>query len=187
MMKPVFCFEPQRGFSLLEALITIVILSFGLLGQAGLQAKIQVSETESYQRAQAILLVQDMANRISASRANAASYLTNGTPLGTNDNQPANCSSLTGAALDQCEWSNQLKGAAEKQAVSGTALGAMSGARGCVEQVGTNPSVYRISVAWQGMSMLKAPSFSCGQNLYGDDRYRHAVATLVPVADLKAK
>ena len=40
-----------RGATLLEVLITIVILAFGLLGLVGLEAKMQTSEVESYQRA----------------------------------------------------------------------------------------------------------------------------------------
>lgn len=175
----------QPGFSLLEALVTIVILAFGLLGLAGMQVKTQASETESFQRAQAILLVEDMANRIGANRANAASYLTGTTPLGTGDSsQPTDCTTLTGAARDSCDWSYELKGAAEKQ--SGSAIGAMTGARGCIVQTGTNPSVYMITVAWQGMTQLSAPSLACGKNLYGSDGYRRAIANQVTIANLSA-
>lgn len=175
----------QSGFTLLEALITIVILAFGLMGLAGLQAKIQVSETESFQRAQAMLLLEDMANRVSANRTNAASYVTT-TPLGTGDAQPSACGTLTGVARDQCEWSLELKGAGEKQAGTSASIGAMTGARGCVELAGANPPVYRITVVWQGMSQLAAPSLTCGQNLYGGEGYRRAIASLVPVASLTA-
>ena len=45
----------QRGVSLVEVLITLLILAFGLLGVAGLQAKMSLAEMESYQRSQAIL------------------------------------------------------------------------------------------------------------------------------------
>src|SRR5438094_7630702 len=38
----------ERGVSLLEALITIVILAFGILGLANLHAKLQTVEVESY-------------------------------------------------------------------------------------------------------------------------------------------
>lgn len=178
----------QPGFSLLEVLVTLVILAFGLLGLAGLQAHVQVSETESFQRAQAVLLVQDMANRLSANRSNAASYLTTGgTPIGTGDSQPTDCSALTGVALDQCEWSNELKGAAENKTAAGqsTSLGAMKDARGCIDLVaGGSPStpVYLVSVAWQGMAEFQASTLACGANLYGADGYRRAMAISVPVA-----
>lgn len=177
----------QFGFSMLEVLITIVILAFGLLGLGGLQARIQTTETEAFQRSQAILLLQDMTNRISANRVNAASYLTNGTPLGStgtsSDSLVTDCSALTGFAKDKCEWGNELKGAAEQK--SGNA-GAMTGARGCIDQLGTNPPVYRITVAWQGLTLLSAPSLTCGQNSYGSDGYRRAIANQLPIANLCA-
>ena len=57
----------QRGFALLEALLTIVILAFGLLGLLGMQSRMGGAGVEAYQRAQATLLVSDMADKMSAS------------------------------------------------------------------------------------------------------------------------
>ncbi len=173
----------QGGFMLLEVLISIIILAFGLLGLAGLQLKVQSSETESYQRAQAILLTQEMANMLSANRTNAASYVTS-TPLGTGDGEPSSCSALTGVQLDQCTWSKQLKGASEVNA--GTNVGAMTNAVGCIESLGGSPSVYRVTVAWQGTTQLSAPALACGQNLFGNDGYRRAISSLITIASLTA-
>lgn len=173
--------KAQSGFTLIEALVTIVILAFGLVGLVGMQAKIQVAQTESYQRAQAILLLQDMSNRISANRPNAAQYIVNA-PLGTGDSQPSSCSGLAGVQLDLCEWSQALKGAGEKQSAS--SVGAMIGARGCVDQISANPPVYRVTVAWQGLSALKAPNVGCAQNLYGSDALRRAIYGVVTVPNL---
>lgn len=175
------------GFVLLEALITIIILSFGLLGLAGLQAKMQQSEIESYQRSQALLLVQDMTNRLSADRTNAASYVTSAQSppyLGTGDSEPTSCTGLTGVQDDWCEWSNELKGAGEQNS-SGN-LGAMVGARGCIDLISSNPAVYRISVAWQGVAIANPPALTCAQNLYGNDSYRRTIDGLVTVANLTA-
>jgi type IV pilus assembly protein PilV len=73
----------QRGTSMIEVLVTIVILTFGLLGLVGLQTKLQVSEMEAYQRAQALILLEDMANRIASNRNFAATYVTGANaPLG---------------------------------------------------------------------------------------------------------
>ena len=49
----------MRGVSLIEVLVTIVILAVGLLGLAGLQMRLQSSEVEAYQRTQASLLLED--------------------------------------------------------------------------------------------------------------------------------
>ena len=62
----------QRGVSLIEVLIAMVILAVGLLGLVGLQGRLQVLQVESYQRAQALMLLQDMSNRIALNRNNAA-------------------------------------------------------------------------------------------------------------------
>lgn len=53
------------GFSLLEALITIVIISFGLLGYAALQMGALNSSVDSFSRSQATLILENTASRIS--------------------------------------------------------------------------------------------------------------------------
>ena len=101
----------QGGTTMIEVLVAIVIVVVGLLGLAGLQSRASVAEMESFQRAQALLLMQDMVDRINANRKNAASYATS-TPLGTG-NSAVDCSGKSGKALDLCEWNNSLLGAAE--------------------------------------------------------------------------
>jgi type IV pilus assembly protein PilV len=171
----------QRGVTLIEILVTVLILAFGLMGLVGMQAKVQAGQAENYQRAQAVLLVEDMTNRLSAGRLNAAAYVT-ATALGTGDTQPASCAGTTGAARDQCEWSHEIQGASERAA--GASVGAMVAARGCVEQVGVNPAVYRVTVTWQGMSDLSTPALTCGQGLYPRETLRRAISGLVTVPDL---
>ncbi|WP_432259164.1 type IV pilus modification protein PilV [Cupriavidus sp. TMH.W2] len=181
----------RRGFSLLEVLVAIVILTFGLLGTAALLAKVYLAEIESYQRTQATLLLQDMAERISANRTLASTYVT-ASAIGTGDNQPISCAALAaGSARDICEWSNTLKGAAEQKSApnaSAVNVGAMLGARGCITQLqapdptpGTcTPGIYQVAVAWQGVHHTAAPAISCAQGKYGtDDAYRRVIAAQV--------
>jgi type IV pilus assembly protein PilV len=90
-------------------------------------------------------------------------------------------------ARDKCEWSNALKGAAEKTGSS--LIGAMIGARGCIEQlqlrdisVGVcKPGVYRVTVVWQGLNPTAAPSLTCASAFsYGSTTaLRRAIATNV--------
>ena len=63
-----------RGFTLIEVLVTLVILTFGLLGIAGLMAKGQRASFEAFQRQQAISLASDMSERVRANRSQAAVY-----------------------------------------------------------------------------------------------------------------
>ena len=178
----------QRAFTMLEVLITIIILSFGMLGLASLQAKIRLSEAESYQRSQAVLLLKDMLDRMSANRVNGPSYLTGSTNLGTDDTRPSDCTSVSGVVgKDICEWSNALRGTAETN--SGTNAGAMIDARGCIEEIQAvnsttgicRPGVYRVTVAWQGLNPTVAPSLGCGRDLYGDERVRRAVSAVITI------
>lgn len=181
------------GFGLLEVLVAMVILLSGLLGLAGLLTRSQQLEMESYQRAQALILLQDMADRINANRKVAACYAittdaTYGTPyLGTNSSITPNCSSgtteqYTRANADLTAWHNVLRGAAETQ--SGTNVGAMIGARGCIRQISAN--TYLIMVAWQGLGETVAPppSLACANTTYGSEALRRTVSTTVSIATL---
>jgi type IV pilus assembly protein PilV len=178
----------ERGTSLVEVLVTLVILAFGLLGVAALQTKIGVAEMESYQRAQALLALSQITERMNANPTQAANYL--GT-FGTGDTQPTNCAQAyptEGPNLDLCEWSNALKGAGEQHA--GANVGAMTGARGCVTQIqAPNPAlgvctagVYQVAVAWQGLVPTVQPALACGAGSYGAiEANRRVVATTVSV------
>jgi type IV pilus assembly protein PilV len=176
----------QRGTTLVEVLVTVVVLAFGLLGIAAFQAKAQVGNLESYQRAQAVVLLQDLRARIAGNPNAAADYVTD-EPLGTDDDQPDDCAALAGAARDKCEWSHALKGAAELE--GSTRVGAMAGARGCVEELQAKdashgvcrPGLYQVTVAWQGMHATRAPALACGKDQYGPDTNRRAIAVRVAI------
>ena len=171
----------QAGTSMIEVLISIVIVVLGLLGLAGLQSRAQLAEAESFQRAQAIVLLQDMVDRINSNRKNALSYETPGVGTGGGE---GNCAALNGAALDLCEWHNALLGASES--AGGLKVGAMIGARGCVEEtVAVMPRQYMVSVVWQGVTNTKAPGTTCGSGLYGDEKTRRALTATVTVGCLQ--
>jgi type IV pilus assembly protein PilV len=180
----------QTGFLMIEVLITLFILLVGLLGVVGLQARAQQAETESYQRTQALMLLRDMADRISANRNNAASYVTTA-PLGTGDNNAGCTAPATTVAIDKCAWSTALIGAAETTGTcditTGTnCVGAMIGARGCVTELDAAARIYLIEVVWQGLSPTAAPpaSVTCGSTEYGAEELRRAVTTVVQIGDL---
>lgn len=185
--------QGQRGGTLLEVLVALLITSFGLLALAGLQTRMNSAVMESYQRAQALTLMEDMANRLQLNADNAASYSAGGTdtPLGTDET--AACIAVAGAATptraqrDLCDWSRQLQGASETS--GGSAVGAMIGARGCVEQITAadanpgvcQPGIYRVTVSWQGLTSTVAPTNACGKDQYGDDTLRKSMSTQVYV------
>lgn len=60
--------KSERGFSMLEVLIAILVISFGLLGLAGLQIVSLKSNQTASQRTLATQQAYDMADRIRANR-----------------------------------------------------------------------------------------------------------------------
>jgi type IV pilus assembly protein PilV len=143
------------GFTLIEILVTLVILMIGLLGIAGLMAQGQRASFEAYQRQQALALANDMAERIKANRpgvdgtAVAATYadvVSLGTPAGTGGmfaNLVAgtttncaltNCTMADVVAYDAALWDGLITGAAaETDRTSGDAIGPLLNPRGCVQ------------------------------------------------------
>ncbi len=183
--------QTQRGSSLIEVLVTMVILMLGLLGLVGLMVQSQRSQLESYQRVQAVVVVQDMVNRLNANRKAAPCYVVtteaDGTPyMGTGSTVSPACTSATAeqnalAVQDLTEWNNLLLGSAEK--IGSDDVGAMIGARGCVRLI--SAGVYEVSVVWQGTGKTVAPAgVTCGTDLYGDDTQRRAVSVPVQIASL---
>ncbi|MDO8291789.1 MAG: type IV pilus modification protein PilV [Gallionella sp.] len=184
--------QKNVGFSMVEILVTILILMIGLLGLAGLQGRAMTSQMESYQRSQALILLKDMGDRINANRTNAAAYVTGASPRGTGFNGSAvlSCAGLTGSALDLCEWHNALLGAVET--LGGAKVGAMIGARGCIYQTvvpsAGMPGEYLIAIAWQGFNSTAAltvgPAAACGTGQYGGDAKRRIVTLPITIAIL---
>ena len=159
-------YRSQRGISLIEVLIAMVILAIGLLGLVGLQGRLHVTQVESYQRAQALILLQDMTNRIALNRTDALSYVT-AEPIGTGMDGGCPVANATRVERDVREWCQFLIGAAET--LGGAQVGAMVGGRGCVEEIATDE--YLITVTWQGMAPVAGALFhikgcvnECGNN-----------------------
>lgn len=168
----------QSGFTMIEVLVTIAILVIGLLGLAAMQTLSTIAELEAYQRSQALIMVRDMADRMSGNKANINAYVGNDIGLTV-----VSCGGLVGAPLDRCEWGNQLNGAAE--VAGGTRnVGAMIGARGCVVKV--DGQTFLITVAWQGLSNAGNPKEACGDGAYGTPGQRRTVSTVVRLALLAA-
>lgn len=169
----------QRGVTLIEVLIAVVVTVIGLLGVVALHMRAYASESESYQRAQAAILLEDMANRIRANGANAAAYVAEDIGVGA----VASCTgAVTLAARDLCQWANLLRGAAETH--SGTTVGAMASGRACIRS--PEPDLYVITVAWQGTVPTSAPAADCGQGQFTAENVRRALTTVVRIADLGA-
>ena len=61
----------NNGFTLLEVLVTLLIMSFALLGIAGILANSIKNDQSAYSRSQAVLLAADIIDRMRANRTTA--------------------------------------------------------------------------------------------------------------------
>jgi type IV pilus assembly protein PilV len=104
----------RSGFSLLEVLITLVIISIGLLGLAGLQAKALKNNHSAYHRSQSTLLAYDIVDRMRANTESMGNYLstfmvpTVALAQATCKTTGAGCSSALMAQNDLFEWNTDL-------------------------------------------------------------------------------
>ena len=128
----------QHGFTLIEVLVTLVIMAIGLLGLAGMQATSLRNTESAYQRSQAAMLAYDMLDRMRTNSTGVASgaYNSIGTTAATagTDCGSSVCSSSAMATYDDADWHAKIA----EVLPSGT--GSVSGS-------GAN-SVFTITITW---------------------------------------
>jgi type IV pilus assembly protein PilV len=195
---------------MMEVLVSLMIILLGLMGLAGLLTRMQQAEFESYQRAQALVLLHDMVERINLHRVTALCFrftdATTGTPyLGTGSSGAPDCAASTANDNSRAddtlkEWHDLLQGAAESK--GGVGAGAMVGARGCVSYndasellapdgttVLDGTGIYTVAVSWQGTTDTFAPTVNCANGLYVTpataDTRRRTISTTFRLAHLK--
>lgn len=164
----------QRGATMIEILVSLVIATLGLVSLVALQARAYSAEAESYDRAQALMILEDMVQRINANRTRSGSYLTS--DFGA-DASPGDCASADLASRDLCEWNEAL-----------TRI--LPGARACIETPGTSSTglpgtEVLVTVVWRGTSSLGLPVASCAEDDFASEPgLRRAVSTVVRIGDL---
>ncbi|QTX20111.1 type IV pilus modification protein PilV [Comamonas aquatica] len=193
----------EYGFIMIEVLVTLVILLIGLLGVFGMQIKASKVELESYQRAQAISLVRDMANKLAQSREQIADYLTDDASstdgklyvgvMASGVTDPC-LVTATAAKTELCKWGQLLKGSAAQEGTN--AVGAMIGARGCLirvepAQLGAVADIF-VVVVWQGLVPSNDPlpdaltgQKNCASGIDFGSGLRRGISLRVMIPDLK--
>jgi type IV pilus assembly protein PilV len=131
-MKTVQQFSRQRGVTLLETMIAVMILAIGLLGVAGLQTTNLKNSQSAHLRTMAVMLTGSMAERI---RANADLARTGAFAL----SETCEAINTTGSIqnVERSQWINELK----------LALGAVTTSCGGV-YYDSGTRTYTIIVSW---------------------------------------
>lgn len=135
----------ERGTTLVEVLVALLVIGVGMLGIASLYVTTLQAKTTSLSRMQAINLATDMAERIRANPGAPASYaIATGAPAAapsvvcvqTASTSATACTAAQMAATDLFDWSAR---------VSSTLPGTVSRS---IAQAGTNPTTYTITLNW---------------------------------------
>jgi len=160
----------QRGFSLLEMLVTLLVFSVGLLAVAGLQTVSKQANFEAIQRTAASQvaygLLEDM--RMNGDATNvyiAGGELGNGSrgaEPAPNCRGGADCNAAQKATHDLWFWEQVVDGNLETNAGAGTG-GLVLPALCVAGPVGGGAGIYQVSIAWRGSaSLTNAVNNACG-------------------------
>lgn len=145
------------GFAMLEVLISILVIAFGLLGLAGLQGFSIRNNHNAYLRSQATLSAYDIIDRMRANRngINAGNYNLGTAATGTSACQfttaPSGCTAAALAAYDLFVWqrilSQQLPGGVGIICIDSTADDGTPAAPAC-DGIGANDTAQYVVKIW---------------------------------------
>jgi len=123
--------RPEAGFTLVEVLIALIVLSIGMLGIAALYLESLRASRQALVRTDAINLASDIADRIRSNRAPANAYDCGGT---CEADEGGNATAVGDLNAWRTRVETQLPGGATS--ITYTAAGA------------TTPNVYVVQVSW---------------------------------------
>jgi type IV pilus assembly protein PilV len=128
------------GFSLVEAMVSLVILSVGMIGMAALQAHGLGAGRTALFRTQAVNLAADMADRVRANRLGGLAYNNAAHNNHCDQGGGTSCAPALMAAHDLWVWTAQV---AQQ----------LPGGVGTVAVAAGTPPIYTIRVTWQEVGL----------------------------------
>ncbi len=146
----------QRGASLIEVLVSLLLVSVGFLAATAVHWRLVASAEDSRQHADVLSLLEPITQAMQANRQQAAAYLTDLQGIGVGTGCPV--AGYSAASRELAAWCAQLQQTAQ----------GLWGARGCVEALSAGR--YRVTVAWRGFTATAAPptSIGCAAHVYDD-------------------
>lgn len=146
----------MRGSSMIETLVSLLLLSFGALGVAGLQATSKQTSHEAQQRLLASYLTQDVIERMRNNSAALATYAGSALGGGSIGSEPTpNCSSSTPcnaaqlATHDRWVWEQSIDGAAAR--IGSIKTAGLVAPQGCINH--SNGRV-QVVIAWNDVDRV---------------------------------
>jgi type IV pilus assembly protein PilV len=200
MPAPTHCpHSRQRGFTLIEVMIAVVVLSVGLLGVAALQLTSKKSSHQAWQRAQAVLLADSILERVRMNPSAAASYHTgigNSALGGSTRTTPGRdcstqiCTAAQMATWDLWNWERRMDGKAIVDSANRNVSGLVD-PHGCVVFTAVSSSFpntgqLRVIVSWRGTTDISdavTSGTACGPGSAGSVDSRHQVIVNTYVID----
>lgn len=178
-------YSSNRGSSMMEILVSIMILSFGSLGVAGLQVTSKRAHHESKQQLTAAFLANDIIEKMRNNTTVLAAYASAAVGGGSITTEPSpNCSAASTcnaaqlAAHDRWLWEQAIDGAAIKQGVTNT-VGLVT-PKGCISNI--NGKI-QVVIAWLSTTVLSDTGASsdgmAGCGTAGSQRRQLAINTFI--------
>ena len=166
MMPTLNHFRAQLGASMIEVLVSLAVVAFGLLGLAGLQARSMSFQKDSFDRKSAAEMVAQLAERVRANYDGfkAGNYNVTLQPFAATValqacGDPLNCTPAEAAARDWAMWQADLR---RRLPVSGAFLTAPA-----------NSSQITLVMAWQeGQTKADAADTLCDSVGINDATFR---------------
>ena len=151
----------------MEVLVSVFILSIGVLGVAGLQVTAKRSNFEATQRVTAAALVQDIIERMRSNPEELSTYtasgvgrIIDGTSMTAVDCS-TDCVPGSLAEYDLYELQQAANGISEQ--AGGNEVGGLTLPTTCISGPDGGSGVYTVAIAWRGMTKLSNPSAdNCG-------------------------
>ena len=185
--------KKQAGFSLIEVLIGMLLLTIGILGMASMQINAKRLGNDALQRSIATTLAHDMIERLRSNPMALGAYVGSATVTsgsitvggGQRGSEPTpDCKTSTSlcnpdelANHDLWEWERTLDGVNE-QSSGGASVGGLVNPRGCITIF---DGLITTTVAWDSFQDLGNPTVDIvqcgvGEGLYGtNDAERQVV------------
>ena len=181
----------NTGSSLVEILVTVIVLAIGLLGIATLQLQSKRTNFEAIQRSTASMLTNEIIERMRNNASQLADYLTSvgGGSIATEPSpdcsDASRCTPQQLALHDLWEWEQMLDGASEQ--VSGVSTGGLVSPTACITgPAGGGPGLYNAAIVWRSqnaMDNLHSNPCGTGSGKYdlnpGDNAYRQILTLQV--------